>query len=327
MNSVRIILDSCDGEAPKLLTERITIQNDGRIRLSSEKSSVYAFVGPAVAEAAMMLILELASDMHKEDRISEEIQDGCWKLSSFDSSDAVEEFCGPLSSGPGCREASKILRRLFVGPDIIGFGDYIMDRYEHVVYPYYDPLKGWMCGNKRISEDRAEALSGILNIPFCKAESLEGDSRVFLLDTAIAGTDYIENIDELLSQISKGDRLALKRDPGNKYDSLAIKVFTESGDRIGYIPRKCNETITNLMDQGHEVFAIVQDVDPSKRSVYALVYMQNRGYLAIRHFSEASTAEFGVGTVMDALPMTRESVGFVDFNEDPIHFTYDISFG
>lgn len=327
MNSVRLILDSCYGETPDPLTERITIQNDGHIRLSSGTSSVQASVGPAVAEAAMMLILELASRMHREDRFSEDVAEGCWKLSSHDSSDAVEEFRGPLSSGPGCREASKILRRLFVDADIIGFGDFVMDHYEHVVYPYYDPSKGWMCGCERISEGLAEAMSGLLGIPFCRAESVEGDSRDFLLDTMIAGTCYVENIDELLPQISKGDNLLLRRDPGNKYDEHAIRVFAESGDRIGYIPRKCNETIANLMDQGHEVFAVVQDVDPSQRSVYVLVYKMNRGYLAVRHFSDASTPEFGIGTVMDALPVTRESVGFVDFSEDPVHFMYDIHFG
>lgn len=327
MNSVRIVLDSCDGKAPDLLTESITIHNDGHIRLSSETSSVQAFVGPDVAEAAMMLILELASRMHEEDRLSEEVKEGCWKLSSYDSSDAEEVFCGPLSSGPGCREASKILRRLFVDADIIGFGDYVMNGYEHVVFPYYDPSKGWMCERDVISEDLAGTMSGLLGIPFCRAESVEGDSRDFLLDTMIAGTTYVENIDGLLTQISKGDSLVLKRDPGNKYDEHAIGVFAESGDRMGYIPRKCNETIANLMDQGHEVVAVVQDVDPTQRSVCVLVYKKNRGYLAVRHFSDASTPEFGVGTVMDALPVTRESVGFVDFGEDPIHFTYDIHFG
>lgn len=89
MNSVRIVLDSCDGEASDLLTERITIQNDGHIELSSEGSSVQASFGPTDAEAAMMLILELASRMHREERLSEDVQGGCWKLSSYDSSDAV----------------------------------------------------------------------------------------------------------------------------------------------------------------------------------------------------------------------------------------------
>ena len=328
MNPVRIVLDSCDGEAPDQLTERITIQNDGHIELSSAESSVRTFVGPDVAEAAMMLLLELASRMHREERLSQEVHEGCWKLSSYDSSDAVEEYSGPLSSGPGCREASKILRRLLVGPDFIGFGDYVTtEGYEHVVYPYYDPARGWMCERETISEDMAEAMSGLLDIPFCRADSVEGDSSDFLLDTMIAGTSYVENIDELLPQISKGDSLMLRRDPGNKYDENAIKVFAESGDRIGYIPRKCNEMVANLMDQGREVVAVVQNVDPSQRSVRALVYMMNNGYLAVRHFSDASTPEFGVGTVMDALPVTRESVGFVDFSEDPIHFTYDVHFG
>lgn len=327
MNSVRIVLDSCDGKAPDLLTERITVQNDGHIRLSSAKSSIQASVGPAVAEAAMMLILELASRMHREERLPDEVREGCWKLSSYDSSDTVEEYSGSLSSGPGCNEASKILRRLFVGPDIIGFGDYVMDGYEHVVYPYYDPARGWMCGRGSISEELAEAMSGLLDIPFCRAGSLDGDSSDFLLDTTIAGTCYVEDIDDILPQISKGDVLMLKRDPGNTHDSHAVKVFAESGHRIGYIPRKCNETVANLMDQGHEIYAIVQEVDPTQRSVYALVYMRNRGYLAIRHFSDASSPEYGVGTVMDALPVTRESFGFVDFGEDPVHFTYDIHFG
>lgn len=327
MNAVRIVLESCDGEPPDLLTERIVLENDGRIALSSGSVSVESSVEPVAAGAAMMLVRGIAARIQKAECIADEVPAGCWKLSSYDASGASDVICGPLSYRPGCREALLILRRLFGRSDITGFGDFVMKQYEHVVYPYYDPAKGWMCGNERISEELAEAMSDMLDIPFCRAGTIEGDSSDFLLDTVLAGTDYVDDIDGLLANVSEGDRLTLKRDPGNSHDTHAIKVFAESGDRIGYIPRRCNETIANLMDQGHEVFAIVQKIDASQRSVYVLVYRQNRGYLAIRHFSDASTSEYGVGTVMDSLPVTRESVGFVDFGEDPVHFTYDIHFG
>lgn len=73
---------------------------------------------------------------------------------------------------------------------------------------------------------------------------------IFLLDTHVAGTTYIEGIDELEPYLKSGDRLNLFREPDNPYDEFAILIKTMDGVKIGYIPQKDNIIFARLMDAG-----------------------------------------------------------------------------
>ena len=47
---------------------------------------------------------------------------------------------------------------------------------------------------------------------------------IFLIETYVAGLDYIEYIDDILSVIKVKDRLELFREASNEYDKHAILV-------------------------------------------------------------------------------------------------------
>ena len=47
------------------------------------------------------------------------------------------------------------------------------------------------------------------------------EREIFLFDTYIAGTSFIEGIEELEQHLSEGDKLDFFREPDNKYDSKA----------------------------------------------------------------------------------------------------------
>lgn len=80
------------------------------------------------------------------------------------------------------------------------------------------------------------------------------EREIFLFDTYIAGTSFIEGIEELEQHLSEGDKLDFFREPDNKYDSKAIVIKTDNGVKIGYVPRNDNAIFSRLMDAGKLLF-------------------------------------------------------------------------
>ncbi len=77
---------------------------------------------------------------------------------------------------------------------------------------------------------------------------------IFLFDTFVAGTSYIEGIDELEPLLAINDKLDFFREPDNAYDPNAIVIRTSDGVKIGYIPKKDNPVFSRLMDAGKLLF-------------------------------------------------------------------------
>lgn len=87
---------------------------------------------------------------------------------------------------------------------------------------------------------------GIVPLPF--------ERDIFLFDTYVAGTSYVEGIEELALYLKPEDRLSFFREPDNPYDQGAIVVKTDAGVKIGYIPKKDNVVFARLMDAGKMLF-------------------------------------------------------------------------
>ncbi len=82
---------------------------------------------------------------------------------------------------------------------------------------------------------------------------------ILLLETHIAGTSYLDDPEGLATHINAGERLAMKREPTNEHDENAILIFTEQGEKAGYLPRAQNEVIARLMDAGKLIFAQIDE--------------------------------------------------------------------
>ncbi len=80
---------------------------------------------------------------------------------------------------------------------------------------------------------------------------------IFLIKVNVAGLMFADNIDEIFSKLKEGDRLDLFREKQNPYDNQAILVKF-SNEKIGYVPRKYNAVLANLMDGGKEVYAVIE---------------------------------------------------------------------
>ncbi len=77
---------------------------------------------------------------------------------------------------------------------------------------------------------------------------------IFLFDTHVAGTSYVEGIAELEPHLKVGDKLAFYREADNQFDAKAIVIKNENAVKIGYVPRKDNVVFSRLMDAGKLLF-------------------------------------------------------------------------
>lgn len=84
-------------------------------------------------------------------------------------------------------------------------------------------------------------------------------SAIKLMDTVIAGTTHIDDIDRLAGDLVVGARLVLRREPKNEHDFAAIRVSDTDGHRVGFIPASENEVISRLMDAGKYLYAEVTE--------------------------------------------------------------------
>jgi hypothetical protein len=84
--------------------------------------------------------------------------------------------------------------------------------------------------------------------------------EIFLFDTYVAGTSYIEE-KEVFQSLKVNDHLILRRDKENKFDEKAILVLNEKKIKLGFIPRKDNEIFSRLLDAGKLLTGTVKEIN------------------------------------------------------------------
>lgn len=77
---------------------------------------------------------------------------------------------------------------------------------------------------------------------------------ILLFETYVAGTSYIDGIEDLEEYLEIGDHLEFFREKENIYDENAIEVLNSDHVKIGYIPKKDNIIFARLMDAGKLLF-------------------------------------------------------------------------
>ena len=93
---------------------------------------------------------------------------------------------------------------------------------------------------------------GMIPMPFVK--------EVFLLESEVVGTGFVDGIERKTAGIAPGDVLELRREPQNRHDELAIQVLNGDREKIGFVPRKVNPILARLMDAGKSLYAKVREV-------------------------------------------------------------------
>ena len=83
--------------------------------------------------------------------------------------------------------------------------------------------------------------------------------EILLARMHVAGTAYYD-AEAVADCLRPGQRLALRRQPGNHYDALAIEVLGPEGHKLGYVPRQRNEMPARLIDAGRRLSARAESV-------------------------------------------------------------------
>ncbi len=86
--------------------------------------------------------------------------------------------------------------------------------------------------------------------------------EIYLFDTFIAGTLQLKDKSPL-EGIREGDKLNLQREE-DKFDSNAIALFNEKGQKLGYIPEKDDMVFARLMDAGKLLVGKIAKINSMK---------------------------------------------------------------
>ena len=96
---------------------------------------------------------------------------------------------------------------------------------------------------------------------FAEDEVVERDFYVMGIrhHSACSGTNCM-----LLPSLKVGDMLVFEEEPNNKHDPMAIRVLTQTGDHLGYIPRYYNKAILARLHKGMTYSCEILEVNPSQ---------------------------------------------------------------
>ena len=97
--------------------------------------------------------------------------------------------------------------------------------------------------------------------------------EIFLIRTRVAGVQYRENMQERINEVEVGEILTFYREPENEYDKRAILVLNDEGNTIGYVPRRDNIILANLMDAGKRIYAKAIEVNHEGEEPWNCVWM------------------------------------------------------
>lgn len=94
------------------------------------------------------------------------------------------------------------------------------------------------------------------------AQATGTQTHILLQDSPLAGFQYHHGKQRWMD-MQAGDALTLVREPGNAYDTQAIRVDWR-GLKLGYVPRRENADIARMMDNGAKLEARITRMTESR---------------------------------------------------------------
>lgn len=97
---------------------------------------------------------------------------------------------------------------------------------------------------------------------------------VLLQTSPAAGFEYHDGA-ALWPQLRCGQALRMVREPGNRFDSRAVRLDWQ-GHKVGYVPARDNAAVSQLLDRGEHVAAVITQLresnDPWERIEFAVYW-------------------------------------------------------
>ena len=88
-----------------------------------------------------------------------------------------------------------------------------------------------------------------------KAETIKKESKACIYEGEVVGLQYYK-AEALVGSMKVGERLILKREPDNKFDTRAIAIYYHE-HKMGYMAKRHNKIISKMLDTGHGNFEAV----------------------------------------------------------------------
>ena len=111
------------------------------------------------------------------------------------------------------------------------------------------------------------ALPGIMPAAAVAKHSFNPTPPLSLLTTQLAGFQYYTG-KQIWNELRNEDELTLRREPDNRYDSRAVEIYWRDY-KLGYIPRRDNIVIAQLMDRKVPlrvtIIQLDEGLDPRRR--------------------------------------------------------------
>jgi len=76
----------------------------------------------------------------------------------------------------------------------------------------------------------------------------------------VTGTNFIENMSELIQDMKINDRVRIVAEVNNPHDFRAVKVRTKDKVKIGYIPKNKNYFPSAMLQNGEKLFGQIKKV-------------------------------------------------------------------
>ncbi|MCC0634410.1 HIRAN domain-containing protein [Clostridioides sp. ZZV15-6388] len=100
----------------------------------------------------------------------------------------------------------------------------------------------------------------------------EHGKDIYLTSVAVAGSRF-RNREYLEKELEKSNIYYLNREKDNLYDENAIRIVGETGYVIGYVPRKDNYILSNLLDGGKLLYCRVTEYNLDEDYIYINIYL------------------------------------------------------
>ncbi|MDU1312976.1 HIRAN domain-containing protein [Clostridium septicum] len=98
---------------------------------------------------------------------------------------------------------------------------------------------------------------------------------IYLITLKVVGTNYLD-ISRAKRSMLLGDFVFLKEEEKNPFDNNAIMVISSNGYQIGYVPKKDNLILKNLLSSGKRLYGILEEIDEYYENIIMSVYISYR---------------------------------------------------
>ncbi|QOY55700.1 HIRAN domain-containing protein [Candidatus Sulfurimonas marisnigri] len=163
----------------------------------------------------------------------------------------------------------KSIRKYFLKK--IKDGDINTDDIHSFMELYRLPTKSLLIEQKKLSKITAK-----LFLHYLKEIKLPDSSfGVCLGEFYLAGTQFIDNMSELIQSLQINDKVVVVSEKNNPYDNRAVKVLTTDNIKLGYLPKKMNYTPSYILGNGNELFGFIKKLewDKERFSIKIMLYL------------------------------------------------------